>query len=259
MGRFDGKTYLITGGGKGIGAAVADEVAAGGGTVAVFDIDGDAATEKVAQILAAGGRAMAIQGDARDDTVVRSAVAAVVEKYGQINGLAAIAGVLRLAPIAEVPDSHWRDVVETNVLGPFQFVRAVVPHLRAAGGGSIVLAGSAMAFASSPTAALYSASKGAIVAMTNSLAVELATENIRVNCFAPGTVRTPMARELAQMQGAPGDIDAVVDSFGQGHPMLRVIEAEEVARVVGFLLSDEASAVTGSCYGVDAGMLANLG
>ncbi|TDC80510.1 SDR family NAD(P)-dependent oxidoreductase [Streptomyces hainanensis] len=258
MSRFDGKAYLITGGGKGIGAALADEVAAGGGAVAVFDIDGDAATEKAAQILAGGGRALAIKGDARDDAAVRSAVAAVVDEFGRINGLAAIAGVLRLAPIAEVPDSHWRDVVETNVLGPFQFVRAVVPHLRAAGGGSIVLAGSAMAFASNPTAALYSASKGAIVAMVNSLAVELATEGIRVNCFAPGTVRTPMARELAQMQGTSGDIEAVVDSFGQGHPMGRVIEAEEVARVAAFLLSDEASAVTGSCYGVDAGMLANL-
>ncbi|MFJ7496106.1 SDR family NAD(P)-dependent oxidoreductase [Streptomyces sp. NPDC097727] len=258
MSRFEGRTYLITGGGKGIAAALADQVAAGGGAVAVFDIDGDAATEKAAKINAGGGRALAIQGDARDDATVRSAVAAVVEEFGRIDGLAALAGVLRLAPIADVPDSQWHDVVETNVLGPFQFIRAVVPHLRAAGGGSIVLAASAMAFASSPTATLYSASKGAIVAMTNSLAVELAGERIRVNCFAPGTVRTPMARELAQMQGA-SDIDATVDSYGQGHPMLRVIEPEEVARVAAFLLSDEASAVTGSCYGVDAGLLANLG
>ena len=256
MSPFNGRRYLITGGGKGIGAAIADEVAAGGGNVAIFDIDGDAADAEAERIAKAGGRAIAIQGDTRDDTSVRAAVAKVAENFGRIDGLAATAGVLRLAPVADVPDTHWSEVVETNVLGPFQFVRAVVPHLRAAGGGSIVMASSAMAFASSPSAALYSASKGAILSMTKSLAVELAPEGIRVNCFAPGTVRTPMARQLAEAQG--GDIDAAVEAFGRGHPMGRIIEPEEIAHVAAFLLSDSASAVTGSCYGVDAGMIANL-
>lgn len=257
MGKFTNKIVLVTGAGKGIGAAVSQLVADEGGQVAVFDMDKESAAETADTITSRGGSAIAICGDARDARDAQRAVDETISAFGALDGLAPLAGVLRLSPTEDVPDEHWRDVMETNVRGPFQFIRAAIPHLRDRG-GSIVLAASAMAFASAPGAALYSASKGAIVAMTRSLAVEYASEGIRVNCVAPGTVRTPMTRELAAIAGVGQDIDQVVENFGGNQPMKRIIEAEEVAKVIAFLLSDDASAVTGSCYGVDAGLLAKL-
>lgn len=258
MNRFEGKAILVTGAGMGIGAAVAETLAAEGAAVAAFDIDEGSVNATVSKINAGGGQAIAIQGDARIPADVESAVEQAAQHFQRLDGLAAIAGVLRVTPTVETPDDQWRDVMETNVWGPFLFSRSVIPHLRQSGGGSIVMAASIMAFASSPGAALYSASKGAIVSMTKSLAVEFAAENIRVNCVAPGTVRTPMARGLAEEIAPEENIEATVEAIGKGHPMGRIIEPEEIARVITFLLSGDASAVTGSCYVADAGMLAHL-
>lgn len=258
MNRFEGKVILVTGAGMGIGAVVAESLAAGGAAVAAFDINKDAVVATVDKIKASGGQAIALYGDARNPSDVQNAVDDTIQHFHQLDGLAAIAGVLRLAPTVDSPDEHWRDVMETNVRGPYLFTRSVIPHLRQSGGGSIVLAASVMAFASAAGAALYSASKGAIVSMTKSLAVEFGAENIRVNCVAPGLVRTPMARGMAQ-EVAPGEnIEATMESLGKGQPLGRIIEAQEIASVVTFLLSGDASAVTGSCYVADAGMLANL-
>ncbi|MCQ6272305.1 SDR family oxidoreductase [Pseudarthrobacter sp. R1] len=258
MNRFRDKVILVTGAGKGIGAATAELLGREGASLALFDIDQKAVSETAERITQAGGKAMALYGDARSSSDVRQAVEAAVREYKGLDGIAAIAGVLRLTPTEEVPDEQWREVVETNVKGPFEVIRAALPHLRSRGGGSIVLASSAMAFASSPGAALYSASKGALVSMTMALAVEFAAEGIRVNCVAPGTVRTPMAMALAEWTRQERAVEDAVEDFGKNHPMGRLIEADEVANVVAFLLSEEASAVTGSCYGVDAGLLANL-
>lgn len=257
MGRFEDKVLFVTGAGKGIGAAVAEAAAGEGAAVALFDVDGAASSEAAARITEAGGSALALQGDVRQRADVERAVAATVAEYGGVDHLAAIAGVLRLAPAEDTPDEDWRDIVETNVRGPFLCVGAVAPHMRHRHGGSIVMAASAMAFQSAPGAALYSASKGAIVSLTHALAMEFAEENIRVNCVAPGTVRTPMAHGLAQTLGL--DEKEAFDGFAKVHPMGRMIEAHEVAQVVLFLLSGEASAVTGSCYGVDGGLTAHLG
>lgn len=258
MNRFEGKAILVTGAGMGIGAAVAECLAAEGAAIAAFDINRDAVTATVDKIKARGGVAIALCGDARNPSDVRNAVNEAVQNLSGLDGLAAIAGVLRVTPTADSPEEQWRDVMETNVRGPFLFTQAMIPHLRQSGGGSIVFAASIMAFASAPGAALYSASKGAIVSMTKALAVEFATENIRVNSVAPGTVRTPMARRLVQEMALEESIEATLDSIGKTQPMGRLIEPEEVARVIAFLLSGEATAVTGSCYVADAGTLAHL-
>lgn len=258
MNKFEGKVILVAGAGMGIGAAVAESLAAEGAAVAAFDIDEGAVQATVHKINASGGHAIALQGDARNPTDVQHAVDEAVRHLHRLDGLAAIAGILRVTPTIESPDDHWHEIMETNVRGPFLFCRATIPHLRQSGGGSIVMAASIMAFASAPGAALYSASKGAIVSMTKSLAVEFAAENIRVNSVAPGTVRTPMARGLAKEIAPDESVEATVEAIGKGQPMGRIIEPEEIAQVITFLLSNDASAVTGSCYVADAGMLAHL-
>lgn len=257
MSRSDGKVVLVTGAGHGVGEAVARALAEEGAAVGAFDLDGTAAEQVAKKVVEAGGRAIALEGDTRNVDDVRTAVGKVVETYGGLDGLAAIAGVMRLSSVESSEDDDWTYVMETNVRGPFLFVREAVPHLRARGGGAIVLTSSVMAWGSAPGAALYSASKGAIASMTKALGVELAPEGIRVNAVAPGLVRTPMAQNLAS-EAVPDAVEATLQEWGKVHPIGRILEPEEIARLVSFLLSDEASAITGSTHLADGGMLARL-
>jgi len=257
MKRFDGKVVMITGAGHGVGEAVARALAEEGAAVGAFDLDGTAAEQVVKQIVDAGGRAIALEGDTRNVDDVRTAVGKVVETYGGLDGVAPIAGVMRLASVESSPDDDWTYVMETNVRGPFLFIREAVPHLRARGGGAIVLMSSVMAWGGAAGAALYCASKGAIASMTKALGVELAAGGIRVNAVAPGLVRTLMSQKLAS-EAAPDAVDATLHEWGKVQPLGRILEPEEIARLVSFLLSDEASAITGSTHLADGGMLARL-
>jgi NAD(P)-dependent dehydrogenase (short-subunit alcohol dehydrogenase family) len=252
MSRFDGKVALVTGGGSGIGAATAAALAREGARVGVFDVDGGAARATVVGIEGAGGRALALAGDTRDEQAVKHAVDATVVELGGLDLLAAIAGVLHIAPVEELTAEAWDRVLETNAKGSFLFVKHSVPELRNRGGGAIVTAGSVMGLMSTAGAAAYSASKGAVMAMTSALAVELGPHGIRVNSVVPGVVRTPMVMDLVE------DPQALAADLARVQPIRDVIEAEDVARLVLFLLSDEARAITGSCHRVDAGLISHL-
>jgi NAD(P)-dependent dehydrogenase (short-subunit alcohol dehydrogenase family) len=261
MGRFDGQVALVTGAGSGIGAAVARGLAAEGAAVGALDLDGAAAAATVATIEDAGGTARALTGDVRCEQAAADAVAATVEAFGGLDLLAPLAGVLRLSPAQETTVDDWELVFDTNVKGPFLFVRAALPALRRRG-GAIVLAASVMAFTSTAGATAYSASKGAVVAMANALALELAADGIRVNVIAPGTIRTPMLRaSLTDPSAGPegeAAVDAALEALAASQPLGRLIGPEEVAQLVLFLLSDEASAISGSCQRVDGGLLSRL-
>jgi NAD(P)-dependent dehydrogenase (short-subunit alcohol dehydrogenase family) len=255
MKRFSDKTAVVSGAAAGVGAAVAAALARDGARVVAFDRQ--AADDTVAAIAAAGGTAVAVTGDVRDGEDCAAAVASAAERFGGVDLLVCNAGVARYGTTDAFSDEDWDLVIDTNVKGAFNLARAAIPRMRLRGGGAIVNTASVQAFASQRLVTAYSASKGAVVAMTRTMALDHADDGIRVNAVAPGSVSTPMLRQSADIF-APDAPEAAMEEWGRTHPIGRLIRPEEVANVILFLLSDDASAVTGATYLVDGGLLSKL-
>ncbi len=252
--RFAGKVGVVTGGGMGIGAAVASALAAEGAAVAVFDRD-PAAAERVAEgIAGAGGRAVAVVGSVAERADAERAVEQTVSAFGGLDLLVNNAGVVVYGEVPDFREEDWDFVLDTNLKGQFLMARAAVPEMRRRGGGAIVNLASVQALISQREVAAYAASKGGVVSLTKTLALDHAKDAIRVNSVLPGSVRTPMLRHAAEL--APGDPEETIALWGRIHPRGTVIEPEEIAAVVLFLLSDDASAVTGAAVVADAGLSA---
>ncbi|SDW04808.1 NAD(P)-dependent dehydrogenase, short-chain alcohol dehydrogenase family [Saccharopolyspora shandongensis] len=254
---FDGKAALVSGAGSGIGAATARLLAERGAAVGVTDLDGAAAARVAAEIAAAGGTATAVACDIRDAGSVESAVRAVADGLGGIDVLVQCAGIVKYGQVVDSPEADWDAVVETNVRGLFLLAKHVIPVMRTRGGGAIVSVSSAQAFASQPLVASYSASKAGLVALTKTMAIDHGPDGIRVNCVAPGSVRTAMLEDSAR-QFAGGDTERAFAEWGAQHLIGRVIEPAEVASAIAFLASPEASAITGTTLLVDGGLTARL-
>lgn len=254
---FDGTVALVSGAGSGIGAATAALLAERGAAVGVADIDPDAAGAVAASIADAGGTAVAVACDVRDDGAVASAVRTVVERLGGLDVLVHCAGIVRYGQVVDTAEADWDAVLDTNVKGLYLLAKHAIPQLKARGGGAVVSVSSAQAFGSQPLVAGYTASKAGLVAMTRTLAIDHAPDGIRVNAVAPGSVRTAMLVESAE-QFAGGDTERAFAEWGRQHLIGRVIEPREVASAIAFLASPEASAITGTTLLVDGGLTARL-
>jgi NAD(P)-dependent dehydrogenase (short-subunit alcohol dehydrogenase family) len=252
--RFVGKVAIVTGAGMGIGAAVAKALAREGAAVVIVDFDPVAGESVTAEIVADGGQATVVVGSVSVASDAERASRVAVETYGGVDLLVNNAGVVIYGEVPEFREEDWDTVVDTNLKGQFLMSKYAIPEMRSRGGGSIVNLASVQALISQREVAAYAASKGGIVSLTKSLALDHAKDKIRVNSVLPGSVRTPMLLHAAEL--APGDPEETVAQWGRIHPRGTVIEPEEIAAVVLFLLSDEASAVTGAPYIVDAGLSA---
>jgi 3-oxoacyl-[acyl-carrier protein] reductase len=246
--RLDGRVALVTGGGRGLGPAICRDLAAEGAHVVVgYRRREREASETVASIAEAGGRAETLSLDVRDTASVNAAVRGVLSAHERIDVLVTSAGVHQDALFATMTDEAWEDVLGTNLDGTMRCVRAVVRPMMARRAGSVVLVSSVAGLRASPGQTNYSASKGALLAFARSLAAEVARHGIRVNAVVPGAFTAGMASR------GPADRQKV---YLDRIPMGRAGEPGELARAVSFLASDDASYVTGQALVVDGGLSA---
>jgi NAD(P)-dependent dehydrogenase (short-subunit alcohol dehydrogenase family) len=244
--RFEGKVLFATGGASGLARAVAQRFTAEGGRVAVADLDLGHAQATAAQLAGA----IALEVDVADERAVTGAVQATREQLGTIDCLFNAAGHAEFAPIGDWSFLQWQRMMTVHAGGTFLVCREVVPVMRAQGSGSIVNVASVAALVAQANNVPYGAAKGAIAAFSRQLAREVAPE-IRVNTIAPGRVRTGMTEPI--MVERAGSVEKGSALFGQGNLQGRVAEPEEIAAPVCFLLSDEASFVTGALLVADGG------
>jgi len=244
--RFDGKVLLVTGGASGLGAAVARRYTSEGGQVAVADRDQDRAEELAKEL----PNAIALAMDVADDEGVARAVQQAHQHFGSLDSVFNAAGHAEFGPIEEWSFDRWQRMMTVHVGGTFLVCKHVLPLMRAQGAGAIVNVASVAALKAQAGNAPYGAAKGAILAFSRQLARDVAPE-IRVNPIAPGRTRTGMTEPL--MIERAGSVEAGSAMFGQGNLQRRVAEPEEIAAPVCFLLSDDASFITGSLLVADGG------
>lgn len=251
MGRMDGKVALVTGGAEGLGAAIGTLIVEEGGSVMLADIQIDKARTLADKL---GERAEATELDVRDLAQWERAVAATVERFGKLTVLCNVAGISEPGNVVDVTLDSWQRTIDINLNGTFYGCRAALPAMEAAGEpGAVVNMGSMLAMRPGAIFASYSASKAAVRALTQTIALDCAARGvpIRANLIHPGAIRTPMFNRYKHSgMDTPENIET---NFAATHPMNRIGEPEEIARAAVFLASDESSFTTGVDLTVDGG------
>ena len=242
-GDFDGLVALVTGGASGIGAAVASALSAGGARVAALDLHSEQVDEPI----------RGVRCDVTDDASCRAAVQEVVNTFGGLDVVVNNAGIGAQGDVTANDDAEWHRVLDLNVVGMVRISRAALPHLQRSGAAAIVNTCSVVATAGLPQRALYSASKGAVLALTRAMAADHLRDGIRVNCVNPGTADTPWIHRLLQSAPDPAAERAALESR---QPHGRLVSADEVAAAVVYLAGPRSGSTTGVDLAVDGGMQA---
>jgi NAD(P)-dependent dehydrogenase (short-subunit alcohol dehydrogenase family) len=253
--RFDGKVAVVTGGASGIGRAAAEILTARGAAVVVIDLEQEAGHETVEGIRKRDGKALFFSGDVSQPRQVQVAVDETRASFGPVDILVVSAGIQRYGTALTTSDEQWAEVMSVNLNGAWYAARACLPHM-VGRGGSIVNVASVQSLASQYNVLAYTASKHAVIGLTRSMAMDFASEKVRVNAVCPGTVDTPMLRWAASLDPNP---QSVYDACARMHPLGRIAQPEEVGEVVAFLAHDSASFVTGAVWTVDGGLLTLIG
>jgi len=257
MGTFSGKTVIVTGGAQGMGRATAIEFARAGASVAVADLNAAAGSDVVARMDGLEGRGRFVQADLGKAVDCRRVVEDAVATFGGIDVLFNNVGIQPPESYQNVEDTTeetWDRILDVNLKSYFLMAKYSIPHLRRRGGGVIVNNASVQGLQSMKGVPAYAASKGGVLSLTRQLAVEYAREKIRVLAICPGTIDTEMVRASAAMEG--GDVEETLRRYGESHPIGRIGTGQDIANVVLFLASAQASFMTGEYVCVDGGYMA---
>jgi meso-butanediol dehydrogenase/(S,S)-butanediol dehydrogenase/diacetyl reductase len=251
--RLAGKAAIITGGGTGIGRAIALAFAREGAKVGLAGRRRQKLEEVAQEVRNAGGEALAIVCDVTNSDDSRSASEQAERTFGRLNVLVNNAGVLSVSTVETITEEDWDRVMKTNLKGPFLMSRAVLPAMRRAGGGAIVNLGSVLGLVAIKDRAAYCASKGGVTLLTKAMALDHARDNIRVNCICPSVVETPLVHEIfSGSEEARKAHQARVATL----PLGRFGQPEDVAALAVFLASEESSWMTGTAIPLDGGLTA---
>ena len=251
MNSLDGKSVFVTGGASGIGQATALAFAERGARVLVADVDVDGAQETLRLVELGGGEANFVSCDVGEAASVEAAVDRCVELYGRIDCAFNNAGILgEMTLTADCSEENYDRIMRVNLKGIWLSMKYEIPHMLRQGGGVIVNTASNAGMTGTPELGVYSATKGGVVMLTRSAALEYARSNIRINCVCPGLISTPMVAQQAI------DYPDAVANFTELEPIGRLGRPEEIAEAVVWLSSDAASFVTGHPMAVDGGILA---
>jgi NAD(P)-dependent dehydrogenase (short-subunit alcohol dehydrogenase family) len=258
--RLENKVAIVTGAGQGIGEAAAIKMAEEGAKVVVSDINEQTGNAVADRIRGAGGEAVFVAADVSNVNDVKALMASTKDAFGRLDVLHNNAGVhetnfTEQAQSFELDEAVWDKVVGINLKGVWMCSKYAAPLLAEDGGGAIVSAASIGGLIGYPMGSAYGPSKAGVVQLTRVMAIELAPQNIRVNCYAPGNVDTPMVQKYYE-SGPPEEQEMIKAQVVGTHLFKRLGRPEEVANLVVFLASDESSMMTGSCVVIDLGTLA---
>jgi NAD(P)-dependent dehydrogenase (short-subunit alcohol dehydrogenase family) len=250
---LSGKTAIVTGAGSGIGQAIALRFAQAGARVAVWDIRAQEAEQTVNQIKAAGGTAEVAVVDVADDQAVEAAVAGLESERKRIDILVNNAGIASVGNVAETSHAELERIYKVNIAGVANTMRAVAPRMAKAGGGAILNLASIASLIGVKDRFAYSASKGAVLTMTYSVAIDYAQQGVRCNCVCPARVHTPFVDGYLK-DNYPDNQAEMFEKLSAYQPIGRMAQPAEIAALAHFLCSDESTFITGAAYPIDGGV-----
>lgn len=250
MSGFEGRAFLVTGGASGIGLAVARLALQRGAQVCILDRDEASLARATSEFGELGAAPITLACDVADAAQVNAAVAAAAKRMGKLDAVVNGAGIDHLEPLERITDEAWARTLAVNLTGPMLMCRAAVPHLRRAGGGTIVNIASAAGLAPLAHRSAYCATKAGLIMFGKALALELAADGIRVNAVCPGAVDTPLFRTSYEGTADPA---AALEAIRGRYALHRVARPEELAEAVLYLSGPASSYVTGTAHAVDGG------
>ncbi len=244
-----GKTAVVTGASRGIGREVALALARAGADVSLWARNAEALAAAAAEVNETGAKGLAVKTDVTDPAGLADALGETIERFGRVDCLVANAGIQNIKPFLDMTDDECRELIETNLVGAMHSIRVVGRHMVERGGGTVVVMGSIYGLVGAPGSSIYALTKGGIMQLARTLAVEWARHNVRVNCVCPGWIETEMTRPYMTDE-------KVVSAALRQIPLRRFGQPSDIGSMVVFLASDAASFVTGQNFVVDGGQTA---